>query len=219
VRSSGGVTALARTFSSGGDEPLRGLRAAQYVRMSTYQQKYSIENRAAAIAAYASERKIEIVKTYVSKGRSGLRINSRKDLQKLIADVQERKADFDVILVYDVSRWAASSPTTNSSHSSKGSDDAEPPHGQSSATAPAEAMRHNPGYGIMTELMESGPVPIDWSEIGRRRWDLHKIAGRVVVQKACCRSSSPQIVARAPNCLTCASSIWTKIGSPRRATP
>jgi len=56
--------------------------------MSTYQQKYSIENQAAAIAAYASERKIEIVKTYVDKGRSGLRINSRKDLQKLIADVQ-----------------------------------------------------------------------------------------------------------------------------------
>jgi DNA invertase Pin-like site-specific DNA recombinase len=96
---------LARAHSSGGDEPLRGLRAAQYVRMSTYQQKYSIENQAAAIAAYASERKIEIVKTYVDKGRSGLRINSRKDLQKLIGDVQERKADFDVILVYDVSRW------------------------------------------------------------------------------------------------------------------
>jgi DNA invertase Pin-like site-specific DNA recombinase len=38
--------------------------------MSTYQQKYSIENQAAAIAAYASERKIEIVKTYVDKGRS-----------------------------------------------------------------------------------------------------------------------------------------------------
>jgi len=73
--------------------------------MSTYQQKYSIENQAAAIAAYASERKIEIVKTYVDKGRSGLRINSRNDPQKLIADVQERKADFDVILVYDVSRW------------------------------------------------------------------------------------------------------------------
>ena len=47
-----------------------------------------IENQAAAITAYASERKIEIVKTYVDKGRSGLRINSRKNLQKLIADVQ-----------------------------------------------------------------------------------------------------------------------------------
>jgi DNA invertase Pin-like site-specific DNA recombinase len=85
-------------------DPLR-LRAAQYVRMSPYQQKYSIENQAAAIAAYATEGKIDIVQTYVDKGRSGLRINSRKDLQRLIGDVQERRADFDVILVYDVSRW------------------------------------------------------------------------------------------------------------------
>jgi len=56
---------------SGDDEPLRGLRAAQYVRMSTYQQKYSIENQAAAIAAYASERKIDIVKQSISRGTNG----------------------------------------------------------------------------------------------------------------------------------------------------
>jgi hypothetical protein len=42
-------------------------------------------------------------------------------------------------------------------------------------------MRHNPGRGIMTELMESSSVPIDRLEIGSRRWDLHKIARRVVV--------------------------------------
>ncbi|HMH98705.1 MAG TPA: recombinase family protein [Bradyrhizobium sp.] len=39
------------------------------------------------------------------QGPQRARINSRNDPQKLIADVQERKADFDVILVYDVSRW------------------------------------------------------------------------------------------------------------------
>jgi predicted site-specific integrase-resolvase len=33
-----------------------GRRAAQYVRMSTKRQKYSIENQAAAIAAYAASR-------------------------------------------------------------------------------------------------------------------------------------------------------------------
>src|SRR5260370_13557032 len=33
----------------------------------------------------------------------------------------------------------------------------------------------------MTELMKCGPVPIDRLEIGSRRWDLHEIAGRVVV--------------------------------------
>ena len=81
------------------------LRAAQYVRMSTHQQRYSIENQAATIAAYAVARRIEIVDTYVDKGRSGLRINGRKDLQRLIADVQSGKADFDAVLVYDISRW------------------------------------------------------------------------------------------------------------------
>jgi hypothetical protein len=33
----------------------------------------------------------------------------------------------------------------------------------------------------MTKLMERGPVPIDRLEIGRRRRNLHEIAGRVVV--------------------------------------
>ena len=36
--------------------PAINRRAAQYVRMSTTQQKYSIENQAAAIAAYAARR-------------------------------------------------------------------------------------------------------------------------------------------------------------------
>ena len=80
-------------------------RAAQYVRMSTDMQKYSTENQAAAIAAYAAERRLSIVRTYVDHGRSGLRIDRRKGLQALISDVQERKADYDFVLVYDVSRW------------------------------------------------------------------------------------------------------------------
>src|SRR6267154_2365343 len=42
-------------------------------------------------------------------------------------------------------------------------------------------MRHNPGHGIMTELMERGPVPIDRLEIGSRRRHLHEIARRVIV--------------------------------------
>ena len=63
------------------------------------------ENQAAAIAAYAAERRLSIVRTYVDHGRSGLRIDRRKGLQALISDVQERKADYDFVLVYDVSRW------------------------------------------------------------------------------------------------------------------
>jgi DNA invertase Pin-like site-specific DNA recombinase len=80
-------------------------RAATYVRVSTGQQRYSIENQAAALAAYAARRSISIVRTYRDQGRSGVRIAGRDGLQDLIQDVQSERADFDCILVYDVSRW------------------------------------------------------------------------------------------------------------------
>lgn len=82
-----------------------GLRAAQYVRMSTDHQKYSTENQADTIAAYAAQRNIAIVRTYADEGRSGLTIARRDGLQKLINDVQLGQADFGCVLVYDVSRW------------------------------------------------------------------------------------------------------------------
>ena len=81
------------------------LRAAQYVRMSTDHQQYSTENQADKIREYAAKRNIEIVRTYADEGKSGLRIDGRKALQELIKDVQSGKADFQIILVYDVSRW------------------------------------------------------------------------------------------------------------------
>lgn len=83
----------------------RRLKAAQYVRMSTDAQKYSIDNQAAAIAAYAARRHIAIVRTYSDAGRSGLRIAGRDGLQDLIRDVQLGRTDFDCVLVYDITRW------------------------------------------------------------------------------------------------------------------
>jgi DNA invertase Pin-like site-specific DNA recombinase len=80
-------------------------RAAQYVRMSTDLQKYSTENQADAIRVYAADRGLDIVRTYVDSGKSGLRIEGREALQHLIRDVETGAADFEVILVYDVSRW------------------------------------------------------------------------------------------------------------------
>jgi len=82
---------------------LIGRRAAQYVRMSTDYQKYSTLNQMAAIAAYALQRSLTIVASYVDEGRSGLQINRRPGLQELIDDVRWGRADFDRIIVYDVS--------------------------------------------------------------------------------------------------------------------
>ena len=81
------------------------IRAAEYVRMSTEHQKYSTENQSEAIRQYAARRGYEIVKTYADRGKSGLRIDGRNGLKRLIDDVQSNSADFEAILVYDVSRW------------------------------------------------------------------------------------------------------------------
>ena len=81
------------------------IRAAQYVRMSTEHQKYSTENQADIIAVYAAARGMEIVRTYADEGKSGLNLSGREGLQRLISDVTDGRADFAVILVYDISRW------------------------------------------------------------------------------------------------------------------
>ena len=79
--------------------------AAQYLRMSTDHQKYSTQNQADAIAEYASRRGYAVVRTYADGGRSGLLFKNRAALKELIAHVRSGQADYDTILVYDVSRW------------------------------------------------------------------------------------------------------------------
>ncbi|MET4802812.1 recombinase family protein [Bradyrhizobium sp. LB11.1] len=95
---------------------IKALHAAQYVRMSTDYQRYSIENQAAAIAAYAQQHNLIIVHTYRDEGRSGLRIRTRPGLTELIEDVRLGRADFDHVLVYDVSRWGRFQDVDESAH-------------------------------------------------------------------------------------------------------
>lgn len=88
---------------NGGVPPMR--RAAMYVRMSTDHQKYSTENQAEAIQEYAVRHNIEIIETYADQGKSGLSLDGRDALKRLIDDVQASRAAFTVILVLDVTRW------------------------------------------------------------------------------------------------------------------
>jgi DNA invertase Pin-like site-specific DNA recombinase len=67
-----------------------GKRAAQYVRMSTDLQQYSIQNQTDAMTSYAEKRGIEIVRSYADEGRSGLNIEGRDALRRLIYDVAKR---------------------------------------------------------------------------------------------------------------------------------
>lgn len=79
--------------------------AAQYLRMSTDHQQYSLHNQAAAIAHYAALHGFEIVKTYSDAARSGLRLKNRCGLKQLLSDVVNEVFQFRAVLVYDVSRW------------------------------------------------------------------------------------------------------------------
>ena len=80
-------------------------RAALYVRTATEHQQYSTDTQSDKIRNYARKRGIEIVRTYTDEGKSGLSIFERTGLQKLLSDVNSGRADFNLVLVYDISRW------------------------------------------------------------------------------------------------------------------
>lgn len=90
---------------AGSADPGSWIRAAQYVRMSTDHQQYSTDNQQDAIRRYADQHGMAIVRTYADEGKSGLTFEGRNDLQQMIEDVRGGRADYEAILVYDVSRW------------------------------------------------------------------------------------------------------------------
>jgi DNA invertase Pin-like site-specific DNA recombinase len=90
--------------------------AAQYLRMSTEHQQYSLENQSAAIQGYAESHCFEIVRTYSDSAKSGLVLRHRAGLQQLLQDVVSGPAPYRAILVYDVSRWGRFQDTDESAH-------------------------------------------------------------------------------------------------------
>jgi DNA invertase Pin-like site-specific DNA recombinase len=90
--------------------------AAQYLRMSTEHQQYSVKNQAAAIQEYAYVHGFAVVRTYEDSGRSGLLLKRRAGLQELLADVVSGKPDYAAILVYDVSRWGRFQDADEAAH-------------------------------------------------------------------------------------------------------
>ena len=57
------------------------------------------------------------MRTYADEGRSGLRLVGREALLSLINDVRCGRADFEFILVYDVSRWGRFQDADESAYS------------------------------------------------------------------------------------------------------
>jgi len=96
--------------------PTSDVPAAQYLRMSSEHQQYSLENQAAAIQTYASLHAFEIVQTYTDNARSGVSLKNRPGLQQLLQDVVRGTQPFNAILVYDVSRWGRFQDTDEPAH-------------------------------------------------------------------------------------------------------
>ena len=86
-------------------ETKRLVTAAQYVRMSTEDQQYSIANQEAAIQTYAKSHGYVVTSTYADAGKSGVAIKHRQELRRLLHDVTSGQAPYKTILVYDVSRF------------------------------------------------------------------------------------------------------------------
>src|SRR5215468_9203921 len=84
---------------------MESIRAAQYLRVSTERQEYSLDFQAAGIAHYAREHGFDVRVTYRDEARSGLDLTRRVGLSQLLKDVVGGKPGFKAILVYDVSRW------------------------------------------------------------------------------------------------------------------
>lgn len=79
--------------------------AAQYLRVSTERQEYSLDCQSARIANYAQENGFTVCQTYSDEAKSGLEIGRRTGLSRLLQDVVGGKQPYKAILVYDVSRW------------------------------------------------------------------------------------------------------------------
>jgi DNA invertase Pin-like site-specific DNA recombinase len=89
---------------------------AQYLRMSTEHQQYSLENQSLAIQNYAESRNFEVVRTYSDAAKSGLVLRRRTGLQQLLKAVVAGASGYQAILVYDVSRWGRFQDTDESAH-------------------------------------------------------------------------------------------------------
>ena len=83
---------------------LTPIRAAAYVRTAR-QEPHLARNQMDAIREYAKRHGMQIVKEYSDEGKSGVNIQTRKSLARMIREVQDGQINFSAVLLYNVSRW------------------------------------------------------------------------------------------------------------------
>lgn len=90
---------------SDGEGTTRKTRVAEYLRMSTDHQQYSLQNQSTFNQDFAKKHNMEIIVSYADSGKSGVTITGRQGLQQLIEDITRHLIDVEAVLVYDVSRF------------------------------------------------------------------------------------------------------------------
>lgn len=90
--------------------------AAQYLRMSTEHQQYSLDNQQFVIQSYAEAHGFSVVQTYPDGARSGVDLKRREALRRLLQDVMSGSHVYKAILVYDISRWGRFQDADEAAH-------------------------------------------------------------------------------------------------------
>jgi DNA invertase Pin-like site-specific DNA recombinase len=111
-----GVRFMHAKSPRGAMSPTFLIPAAQYLRMSTDHQQYSLQSQATAIQRYAEVHGFTLVQTYEDAGRSGLSLKRRNGLARLLHDVVSGGQQYNAILVYDVSRWGRFQDADEAAH-------------------------------------------------------------------------------------------------------
>lgn len=91
-------------------------RAAMYARMSTDRQSVSIPQQIDTMRRFASEHQLQVVRTYLDEGITGLVLGKRLGLRQMLADILEGRADYSIVLVLDVSRFGRFQDADESAH-------------------------------------------------------------------------------------------------------
>lgn len=89
------------------NERKKVIRVVLYIRVSTEEQAkhgYSIESQKARLIEYAKEKGYQVVDIYIDEGKSArTKLSNRKELLRLLADVENNK--FDRIIIWRLDRW------------------------------------------------------------------------------------------------------------------
>lgn len=91
-------------------------RVAEYLRTSTREQPHSMDTQREAIRRYACTYGYEIVRTYADHGRSGLTLSKRPGFCAVLQDIACGDADYEAVLVFDVTRWGRFQDGDESAH-------------------------------------------------------------------------------------------------------